>query len=129
MSRGVGSHSAVDGVFVSNVVVTNNTFENVYNEPIKIINYKDTVISNNQINNCKHGILVHTRLNESSYYDPLPGTVTEKVPSAEDNIIIMLLSGEYHHEYTRRRKRGEEYGLWYYGQRRPGISIGRHPGD
>ena len=84
VSRGVGSHSAVDGVFVSNVVVTNNTFENVYNEPIKIINYKDTVISNNQINNCKHGILVHTRLNESSYYDPLPGTVTEKVPSAED---------------------------------------------
>lgn len=84
VSRGVGSHTAVDGVFVSNVVVTNNTFKNVYNEPIKIINYKDTVISNNQIDNCKYGILVHTRLNESSYYDPLPGTVTEKVPSAED---------------------------------------------
>lgn len=84
VSRGVGSHSAVKGVFTSNVSIVNNKFENVYYEAIKTINYKDTVISNNQIDNCGNGIFVHTRLVESSFYDPLPGTVTEKVPSAED---------------------------------------------
>lgn len=94
--RGIGSHSAVKGVFPNNISIVNNTFRNIYYDAIKIFNYKDSEISYNTIEDSGNGIFIHTLLSSSNssptLYDPLPGTETEDFPTEAEgynyNIIV-----------------------------------------
>ena len=90
--RGIGSHSAVKGVFPSDITIIDNTFEDLYRDAIKTFNYKNLTISGNRISNCGDGIFVHTLLykGEGNFYDPLPGTVTEEFPTVEEGYNVTI---------------------------------------
>ncbi len=101
--RGVGSHSAIDGVFMSNIKIMNNTFTNITYEAIKTYNYKNLEIANNKMDKVGKGIFVHNLLKGVSLISALPGTVKEAYPSKSkkynyninihDNTISNVLSG------------------------------------
>lgn len=55
--RGVGSHTLLNGAYFTNVVISNNTFENVAEEAIVGLNYKNCEIKDNTIKDCGGGIL------------------------------------------------------------------------
>ena len=84
LARGLGSHSAVAGVFPQNITISGNTFKNTYYDAIRFFDYKDSVISENILDGTGNGIIVHTLLS-GAYYTPLAGAVTEPFPTAAEN--------------------------------------------
>ena len=56
LSRGVGSHSAVFGTYYDNIVIDNNTFSDIKSQAVHCENYRDCSISDNSIENCGGGI-------------------------------------------------------------------------
>lgn len=56
VNRGVGNHTAVNGVYFENVEVTNNIFENITQQSILALNWKDCNISNNIMRNVGSGV-------------------------------------------------------------------------
>lgn len=55
-SRGVGSHTAVAGIFHQNITIENNTFTNIKHEGIDAYNYNDLIVKNNIFTNVGLGI-------------------------------------------------------------------------
>ncbi len=56
--RGVGTHSMLLGAYHENIKINNNTFEDVADECVIALTYRDCEIKNNVIKNCGSGILV-----------------------------------------------------------------------
>lgn len=82
-SRGVGSHTAVDGRFHSNIQIKNNYFHDLDDSAIRLYNYKDTTVSGNTIVSVESGIIVYTYMESAdkvSYFKPLNKKVG-KLPS------------------------------------------------
>lgn len=75
VGRGVGTHSCVAGSYFDNVVIENNTFNNVNEEAIITVHFKNTKIKNNVITNCGNGIVFQTaKPNGQEIMEPLSGT-------------------------------------------------------
>lgn len=56
VNRGVGNHTAVNGVYFENVEVTDNLFEDITQQSILALNWKDCNISNNTMKNVGSGV-------------------------------------------------------------------------
>ena len=54
---GVGSRSGVAGGYFTNIKIKNNTFSNVRNAAVRIINYRNSSITSNTINSATYGIV------------------------------------------------------------------------
>ena len=63
--RAIGSHSAVAGVYYTNVTMTDNTFNNISNYALFLYNYKHCTIRNNHFYNCGAGILFNYMTDEN----------------------------------------------------------------
>ena len=92
VSRGVGTHITVAGVYPSGITISNNTFTNITYEAIKAYHYKDLLIENNRIMNAGFGIKAYLyaepdEKNESNYLTALKGTKTEGVPTNLNAVI------------------------------------------
>ncbi|SFB30042.1 copper-binding protein (NosD) [Acetitomaculum ruminis DSM 5522] len=87
-SRGIGSHTAINGKLHSNVKILNNKFYNLSEAAIKLYNYKNSRVEGNSINNTKVGILAYTAIEGTSgdFFQPLNKKVG-KLPS-NYNIVI-----------------------------------------
>lgn len=88
-SRGIGSHTAVEGVLHDNVTISDNTFLNMSDTAIKLFNYENVIVENNRIMECAEGILVYTdmaSLSSKEYMPPLSGQA-EALPE-DYNILI-----------------------------------------
>lgn len=73
--RGLGSHTGLLGAYHENIVITNNTFNNLDEEAIVGLNYYNCTISGNKINNCGAGILFQ-------YFKAKPGdSIYSSVPA------------------------------------------------
>ena len=59
VSRGVGTHSMLLNSYIENVKITNNEFVNVAQEGIACVNYVNSLISGNTMENVGGGILFH----------------------------------------------------------------------
>lgn len=57
--RGVGTHSAYAGLYFDNIKIINNTFENISQQAIKLINAQNSTVQGNLIKNCGMGILYY----------------------------------------------------------------------
>lgn len=81
--RAIGSHNSIKGVFQKNIEIRNNNIHDVSEAAIKAYNWKDTVISDNTINNAAVGILVYTYLSngQDHYLEALSTTQKEDLPS------------------------------------------------
>ena len=75
-SRAIGSHTAVAGVYHENIVIKDNVIRDMEEVALKLYQYKDSVVSGNEISNCAGGIVVYTELGNSkkdAYFKPLSG--------------------------------------------------------
>lgn len=63
--RAIGSHSAVAGIYYTNVTMTDNTFINISNYALFLYNYKHCTIRNNHFYNCGAGILFNYMTDEN----------------------------------------------------------------
>ena len=91
LSRGIGSHSAVAGVYYTNITIKNNTFEKCTDIAMILYNYKHCTISGNTIKNCGAGITFNYMSDEDfeHYYAPVDGLNSTKssISSNADTII------------------------------------------
>lgn len=79
--RAVGSHSAVEGVFQKNIVISNNRFSNMSEEAVKLYGFVDTKVTGNKILGAKIGVRVYTYLEGLKYVKALPTTKKEIMPA------------------------------------------------
>lgn len=63
--RAIGSHSAVTGVYYTNVTITDNTFNGITNYALFLYNYRKCTIRNNTFNYCGAAILFNHMSDES----------------------------------------------------------------
>lgn len=104
-SRAIGSHTAVKGVLHENVVISGNTITNMSDTAIKLFNYKNTTVENNEIMNCVEGVLVYTDmkgLSSKEYMEPLSGKAAQ-LP--EDYKILIS-----NNEFKKMKMSGEDWG-------------------
>lgn len=75
LMRGVGSHSATIGVYYTNILISGNTFEDIDDCAIIMLNYKNCIIEDNTMNNVGGGIeFKNMTVNEySGYNSPVNG--------------------------------------------------------
>lgn len=59
-ARGIGSHMAVAGHEHNNIVIQGNHFYNIYDNVIRLFNYKNTKVKENLIERAPEGIFVYT---------------------------------------------------------------------
>ncbi len=57
LQAGIGSHSAVIGSYFNNIRFLNNTFEDITAYAIIMMNYTNSVVRGNTLNNCGSGII------------------------------------------------------------------------
>ena len=92
-SRGIGSHTAVNGRFHTNVRIENNTFTRLSDSAIRLYNYKDTVVTKNKIDGTEEGILAYTYMEEAekdSFFQPN----NKKVGTLPTNYKITISNNE-----------------------------------
>lgn len=112
LSRAIGSHIAVAGIFPSDITITNNTFTDIAYEAIKAYHYKNVTIQNNTIVRAGCGIKVYTyadpaNADDSSdddegsvnYLRANEGTATEPIPeninvTIQNNMIQDIMSDQ-----------------------------------
>jgi parallel beta-helix repeat protein len=98
--RGLGTHTLLLGAWHENIVIKDNTFENVAEECISTVNYYNCEIYNNTMKDCGGGILVQTyKKNAESIYstteDPASftaKTVDDMKISIHDNTMTICYS-------------------------------------
>lgn len=83
LSRGLGSHSAVAGIYYTNITIKNNVFENISDVCMILYNYKKCSITGNTISDCGAGITFNYMSDEdfTHFFTPTAG-----LSSAKDNI-------------------------------------------
>jgi parallel beta-helix repeat protein len=99
--RGLGTHTLLLGAWHENIVIKNNTFQNVAEECISTVNYYKCEIYNNTMKNCGGGILVQTyKKNAKSIYSTVEDgsykatTVDDMKISIHDNTINICYSAD-----------------------------------
>jgi parallel beta-helix repeat protein len=89
--RAIGSHSAVAGIYYTNVTITDNTFENISNYALFLYNYKHCTIRNNTFVSCGAGILFNYMTDESfrHFFPAVNGTgwSAERIDGNADAVI------------------------------------------
>ncbi|WP_295156311.1 right-handed parallel beta-helix repeat-containing protein [uncultured Ruminococcus sp.] len=91
LMRGLGSHSATIGEYYTNFLITDNTFNNIYDSAMIMENYRCCTIENNTMTNVGSGIDFKnmTYLEYSGYNAPVAGYggVYDKINDFSDTII------------------------------------------
>lgn len=74
--RGIGSHSAVAGVYYTNVTITGNKFSDISDICLMLYNYKYCTISDNTMTDCGAGITFNYMTDETfrHYFPSVNGT-------------------------------------------------------
>jgi parallel beta-helix repeat protein len=91
LSRGVGSHSASYGKYYDNMVIENNTFDNIKWQAIFTENYRNCAITRNTITNSGGGIECNTLTfaPDGNYYQPNSGLPKyADVKTCKANLVI-----------------------------------------
>lgn len=88
--RGIGSHSATLGVYYTNFLIADNTFNNIYDTGVIMLNYRRCTIENNTMTSVGKGIDLRnmTQL-ETGYNPPVAGYdgVYDRINDFSDTII------------------------------------------
>lgn len=83
--RGLGTHTLLLGAWHENIVIKDNTFEDISEEAISTVNYYNCEIYNNTMKNCGGGILVQAyKKNPESIYSSVEKPGSYKATSVDD---------------------------------------------
>lgn len=109
VNRGVGTHSGEVGKYFSNVKITNNTFTNNMGYAITTVNYIQSDISNNRIENCGAGILFRHMIWDPgiNYYDGDVNNISTDMQTTISNNQITIRNTGFE---------GDCYGIYAYGE-------------
>lgn len=90
--RGIGTHSMLLGEFHDGIKINNNTFNNIYEEAVICLGYKNCEIKDNVFTNCAAGIIFQA-FNDKS--NDLYTTIFDGVacPQAVENNVNTVISG------------------------------------
>ena len=107
--RGVGTHSAEVGKYISNVSITDNIFKNNMGYAIATVNYIQSDISNNKIENCGAGILFRHMIWDTgiNYYDGDINSIATDLQTTISNNQISIVDTGFE---------GDCYGIYAYGE-------------
>lgn len=71
VDRGVGTHSATVGVYHRNIKIYNNTFVNIDDYAVAMMNYKDCVVEKNVMSNVEGGVVfMNAKADFTQFYKP-----------------------------------------------------------
>ena len=83
LSRGIGAHSAVYGVYYRDIAIENCTFSDIDKQAVLAMNFKNLVVRNNKMTNVGSGVdFRYYNLKEENFYKPNEGTSTEVSPES-----------------------------------------------
>lgn len=116
VSRGIGAHSAVYGVYYCDIAITGCSFMNVEKQAVLGMNFKNFIVQRNTMKDVGSGIqLRYANPGGENYYQPNAGTLSHVDPDAKlvfsDNTISTKLS----------KKQSNSYGIYVAG----GSMIGK----
>lgn len=78
VDRGVGTHSATVGVYHKNIKIHDNTFINIDDYAIAMMNYKNAIVEDNVMTNVEGGVVfMYAKSNFSQFHKP--NVMTPKV--------------------------------------------------
>lgn len=87
VSRGVGAHSAVYGVYYNDIAIKNCSFKDIDKQAILGMNFKNFVVKNNTLTDVGSGIQVrYANPDGENYYEPNPGVVSRT--DADARVVI-----------------------------------------
>lgn len=109
VSRGVGTHSAVTGKYMSNIQIVNNTFKNNMGYAITAVNYIQSDISNNTIEGCGAGILYRHMIWDTgiNYYNGNAADIAADLQTTISNNQITITDTGFE---------GDRYGIYAFGE-------------
>lgn len=113
--RGLGSHSATVGVYYDNILIENNTFENLSGTAMIMYNYRNCTISGNTLKNCASGIEFKSmsRLPDSNFHAPAQGTMTQAIENVVSDANSVICSNDISTNAT--DENGYTCGIMLYG--------------
>lgn len=112
VSRGIGAHSAVHGVYYHDIAVIGCTFTDVDKQAILGMNFKNFIVKKNQMTDVGSGVqLRYANPLGENYYEPNGGTVSQIDSDSgliiSDNVITTKLN----------EKQSNSYGIYVAGGR------------
>lgn len=112
VSRGVGAHSAVYGVYYNDIAIKNCSFKDVGKQAILGMNFKNFVVKNNTLTDVGSGIQVrYANPDGENYYEPNPGTVSRTDADAK----VVISGNTIATKLT--EKQSNSYGIYIAGGR------------
>lgn len=75
LSKGLGNHNAVFGIYYDDILIKNNTFSNIENQAIYAIGFRNSVIDGNVMTNVGQGVAYYSVREE--FENPNKGKVSE----------------------------------------------------
>lgn len=90
LSRGIGTHSAVVGKYMTNISICNNSFTNLRSMIIYGINYRNTSIQNNKATNVSSGIDIRNMTTSKGGVFFNPQNPTNTFPQNNSNINLVI---------------------------------------
>ncbi|MCR2032268.1 right-handed parallel beta-helix repeat-containing protein [Anaerofustis stercorihominis] len=90
LSRGIGTHSAVIGKYMTNISICNNTFTNLKSMMVYGINYRNSSIQNNNATNVSSGIDIRNMTSNKGGVFYNPQNPTNSFPKNNSNINFVI---------------------------------------
>ena len=125
VQRGVGTHSAVKGIYSTGINISNNTFTNIFGYAITGMNYQGATISGNTIKNCGSGILFRSMdASYTNFYNGSGAIVNNASSTISGNYIQvnqLTMDGMTYKNVA--------YGIQLYGEKLSAAKSGIKAGD
>lgn len=127
LSRGIGTHSMLLNNYIDNVKISNNRFLNITQEAIACVNYVNSLISDNTMENVGGGVLFHysKTSNDSIYASINNGKTPYQAPfctNADSVIENNKIETRYH------KRCDKNVGIELYGRNFTQAAVGADKG-
>ena len=109
VSRGIGAHSAQTGKYMTGIVIRNNQFKNIVGYAIASVNFAESQILDNQIENCGSGILFRHMI-----WDPGINYYTGDAGAIRTDLQSVISGNQITISYTGTQL--DTYGIYAYGE-------------
>lgn len=89
-TRGVGSHSLVEGIYHKNIKITNNTFTDIVSTAVNGFNYIDVTVSGNTMTNVGSGVRLrsYSEVVKNTIFQRNSGVKAMSVPQGKYNLNV-----------------------------------------
>lgn len=117
LSRGIGAHSAVYGVYYQDIMIENCKFSDIDKQAVLAMNFKNFVVKNNKMTNVGSGVdFRYYNLEGENFYQPNQGTVSKVSAEADIKITGNTI------ETKLSENQSNSYGIYLFGGEAGGVT-------